>query len=79
MVLAIRCLFQVDYCFTNMSYDGIIYYLIFRYWLRLSALFNRTNIIKMYTRVTKIKYSMHYVQDYSVLYNNVVRPAIYEA
>ena len=28
--------------------------------------------------VTKIKYIMHNVQDYSVLYDNAVRPAICE-
>jgi hypothetical protein len=30
MVLAIRLLFKVEYCFTVMSYDGLAYYLLFK-------------------------------------------------
>ena len=30
MVLAIRFWFEIDYCFTFMSYDSLVYYLIFR-------------------------------------------------
>ena len=42
-----------------MSYDGLVYYLMFILWLRSSVLFNRTNIIHM-TRVMNIKYIMSY-------------------
>ena len=74
MVLAIIVWFKVDYCFTIMSYDGLVYYLISRWWLRSSALFN------IYDNfcVTKIKYIMYNVQDYSVLYITDVRPVKYE-
>ena len=44
--------------------------------LRPSTLFNRTNIIHMTTPVTKIKYIMYNVQDYSRLYTNAVRLAM---
>ena len=33
-----------DYCFPTMSWDCLIYYLIFKWWLRPSAFFDRTNI-----------------------------------
>jgi hypothetical protein len=36
---------------------------------RTSALFNRTNIIHDDFCVTRIKYIMYNVQDYSILYN----------
>jgi len=40
MILVIRFWFKVDYCFTIiMSSDGLVYYLIFKCWPRLSALF----------------------------------------
>ena len=32
--------FKVDYCFPIMSYDGIVYPLLFRQWLMPSNLFN---------------------------------------
>jgi len=65
MALAIICWFKVDYCFTIVSYDGLL-----RWWLQPAALFNRTNMIHMTTSV--IKYIAYNVQDYIVLYNNTV-------
>jgi hypothetical protein len=47
--------------------------------LRLSTLFNGTNIIHKTTSVSrKTKYIIHNVKDFSVLYNNPVRSVIYE-
>jgi hypothetical protein len=54
------------YCFTIMSYDGPVYYIIFRQWLRPSSFVNTYDNFL----VTKFKYLMYNVQDYSVLYNN---------
>jgi hypothetical protein len=43
---------ESDYCFTIMSSDSLVYYLIFIWWLKPLALFNRTNIIYMTTSVS---------------------------
>ena len=63
-----------------MSYDGLVYYIIFRKWLGTSAVFNITNIIHNHGNfcVMKIKYIMYNVQDYRVLYNKAVSPVIFE-
>ena len=52
-ILAISIWFTVDYCFANMSYNGFLYYLIFRCRLRSSTVFNRTNIIHMTTSMSR--------------------------
>jgi hypothetical protein len=79
MALTIRFWLKVDYCFTIMSYDGLIYYLIFKWWLRPLVLLDKTNIIHMTTlnsEPQRLKYIMHKVQDYSIRYNNAVWPVI---
>jgi hypothetical protein len=43
----------VDYCFTIISYDGLVYYLIFKWWLTPSTLFNENNIIHMTNSVSR--------------------------
>jgi hypothetical protein len=62
MVLGIKIWFKVSYCFTIMSYDGILLL------SNIKIILNRTNI----TFVLKIKYIMYNVQDYIVLYNNTL-------
>ena len=42
MYIVIIYWIKVDYCFPTMSYNGLVYYLIFRQWQRPSALFNIT-------------------------------------
>ena len=64
-----------------MSCDGRVYYLIFREWLRLPALFNRTNNMYNNFCVTKIKYIMYNVLErlYRSLYKKNVRQVMCEA
>jgi hypothetical protein len=50
--------------------------ILFKWWLKPSAVCIRTNIIHMITSVMKIKYIMYSVQDCSVLDKNAVRPVI---
>jgi hypothetical protein len=79
MVLSIIFWFKVDNCFIILSYDGIVNYLIFRLSLRSPSLFNRTTNLIKYDDfcVTKLKYILHNVQDYTVLYNNAVWSIIF--
>ena len=71
--LATRCLFKVDYCFTIMSYDGLVYYLLFRYCWGHLLFFNRIISIHTTTSVSRrLKNIMYNVQDYSVLCYNVI-------
>ena len=63
----------VDYCFPTVSWDCLVYYLIFQLWLRPSAFFDRTNINII---MTTIKYTMYNVQDYNGLYNKAFLPVI---
>ena len=43
---------ESDHCFTITSSDSLVYYIIFIWWLKPSAPFNRTNIIYMTTSVS---------------------------
>ena len=52
MALAIICWLNVDYCFTIMSFDCLVYYLIFEWWLKPSVLFNKTYFIHVTTSVS---------------------------
>ena len=69
MVLTTRFWLKDYYSYPIVSNDGLVYYLI----LKQSALSNRTNNTYDNFCVTKIKYIMYNVQDYSVLYNNAVQ------
>ena len=53
IVLTIIFWVKVDYCFPIMSYDGPVQCLIFKWWLRSSALFNEPNIIHMSMSVSR--------------------------
>jgi hypothetical protein len=66
---------KVHYSFTITSNDGLVYYLIFRSWLKPSTLFNRTNIIHMTTSVSWSSYILFDIQDYSVYY--IIPPYIW--
>lgn len=52
MVLAIRLRMQLDYCFPIMSSDGLMYYLTFKWSLRPSTFFYRTNNTHVTTSVS---------------------------
>ena len=69
MVLTTRFWLKDYYSYLIVSNDGLVYYLI----LKQSSLSNRTNNTYDNFCITKIKYIMYNVQDYSVLYNNAVR------
>jgi hypothetical protein len=73
MLLTIRLWFKVNCCSTIMSSDGILHNLISKWWLRPSAVFNRTNIHMAATYLGhKITYIMYNVQNHYVLHYNVV-------
>ena len=59
MILTITSWFKIYFCFTIISYNGLVYYLIFKWWHRSSALFNKANNmhittseVEMYYRIT---------------------------
>ena len=55
-----------------MSYDKLVCNLIFKWWSRPSALFNRTNIIHMTTSVRMIKYNMFVcLMVFNATFNNI--------
>jgi hypothetical protein len=58
MVLLIIVWFKVDYCHAIMSYDCLVYYLIFKWWLRPSALYDSSNII--HTKLLCHEYWVYY-------------------
>jgi hypothetical protein len=74
MALALAIIFwlNVDYCFTIMSYDGLVYYLIFEWWLKPSVLFNRTYFIHM---TTSVSHRLN-IKSSSVLSSNSVHSVI---
>jgi hypothetical protein len=77
MVLAIRLRMQLDYCFPIMSSDGLVYYLTFKWSLRPSTLFHRTNNTHAITHVSG-KLNILCMQ-LKLLYNNAAHPNICEA
>ena len=69
----------INYCFNIISYNGLVYYLTLKWWLRPLALFNRTNIIHMTPslwRRLNMLCTMYDVQDYIVLCGIVLRSLI---
>jgi len=69
--------FKVDCCFPILCLTMALC-LIFKWWLRSSAVFNRTNIIHMPTSVSRRLYLMYIGQELSVFLCNAARPVIYE-
>lgn len=53
MVLACRSWFTVNHCFSIMSYDDLVNYLIFAWPRRTPVLFYRTNVIHMTTSLSR--------------------------
>ena len=80
--LAFRFWFKADHVFLlcHKSYDGLVNYLIFQWQLRLSTLFNRTNIIHTIISVSRRVniFIIYKVQDSIVLYNNASHPGLCE-
>jgi len=86
MVLPIMFQFTVDYHFTVMTYDSLVYYPLFVSWFRPLVLFNRTGIIYITTSVSQrlnilcimLRLLIAPVASSNISCNDTVRPVICE-